>query len=88
MRLPLCCAALLLATGCSTITPADGQWAWTWDTPRPATVLSARALELQAQRNAIRTSISGERDLMARQQLYADLHQVGRELSPLERGAR
>ena len=92
MRFILCFAACLALAACSTVAPAD---AWTWDGTQPlpkasvpAAELSAltnRIAQLQIQRTEIRNAISAERDAWGRQGLYAQLHEVGMQLSPLER---
>ena len=93
MRIVLCCAAAALLAGCST--PIALREAWAWDVARPqprptvpaseVAALTNRVAELQLQRNEIRTRISAEPDILARQQIYADLHELGMRLSPLER---
>jgi len=93
MRTILCCAACVLFAGCSTVSSVGD--AWTWDATRPPpkvavsvpelAALTNRVAELQIQRNDIRNRISAEPDIWARQRLYADLHGVGMQLSPLER---
>lgn len=90
MRLSILTLLIWLA-GCAVVPPA----AWTFDPTRPAnkeaiTVAEAVALtdrlaQLQLQRNEIRARIAAETDVWARQRLYAQLHSVGMELSPLER---
>ena len=92
---PPCAAILLpvlaLCSACSVVPPQ----AWTFD-PRepppkitlPATEVAAmtdRLAELQSERNQIRARIAAERDVWARQKQYEQLHDVGQELSPLER---
>jgi hypothetical protein len=91
MRAAVSCAALVLLAGCSVVPPE----AWTFDpTHPPAKVvlpvpelaaLTDRVAELQLERNEIRARIAGQPDIWERQRLYAQLHGVGRELSPLER---
>ncbi len=83
--------SLVLLTGC-VVVPHQ---AWTFDPTRPspkpalapqeAVPLTDRLAQLQLERNAIRTRIASERDAMARQGLYLRLHEVGMELSQLER---
>jgi hypothetical protein len=83
--------SLIGLAGCSVVPPQ----AWTYDPtqPQPRAVanpaetapLADRLAELQLERNDIRAQIAAERDPWARQRLYARLHSVGRELSPLER---
>jgi hypothetical protein len=91
MRTVLCCATLSLLAGCSVVPPQ----AWNFDPaqaqPKVAlpiqelAALTDRVAELQLQRNEIRTQIAGQRDVSERQRLYAQLHSVGMQLSPLER---
>lgn len=88
-------AAAVLLSGCSTVSAV--REAWHWDATAPQTrklmvlppeqvaALTNRMAELQIQRHNIRSRISAEPDIRARQRLYDDLHAVGRELSPLER---
>lgn len=95
MRLPLLLAALVLLSGCSTV--ATVREAWDWDpsamqersvsrlSTEQRAVMTNRLADLQLQRNEIRSRISAEPDIRARQRLYADLHAVGQQLSPLER---
>lgn len=95
MRLILSLAALALLAGCSTVSAVRD--AWSWDpsrtqertrvvlSPEQLGALTNRLADLQSQRNQIRSRISEEPDIRARQRLYADLHSVGRQLSPLER---
>lgn len=95
MRIAAVAASVFLAVlaGCSVV-PLQ---AWTYDPtqpqPKPAASaaevapLADRVAELQLQRNDIRVQIAAERDPWARQRLYARLHSVGRELSPMERQA-
>lgn len=86
--------ALILAAGiggCAVVPPA----AWDFDPARPApraalppqqvAAMTQRLAQLQIERNAIRSRISGERDVRQRLALYEHLHRVGMELSPLER---
>ena len=91
MRTAIALAALALVTGCAVVPPQ----AFTYDPhhPKPkATVpieevvaLTDRVAQLQIERNEVRTRISAEQDIWARQDLYSRLHSVGSELSPLER---
>jgi uncharacterized lipoprotein len=95
MRHLLSLSALVLLAGCSTASAVRD--AWNWDptgpqqrsaaplSPEQAAALTNRVAELQLRRNEIRSRISAEADIRARQRLYEDLHRVGRELSPLER---
>jgi hypothetical protein len=95
MRLPISLAAAALLAGCSTVSAVRD--AWTQDStapqarsrivlpPEQATALTTRLGELQGQRNEIRSRISAEPDIWARQRLYEELHGVARQLSPLER---
>jgi hypothetical protein len=53
--------------------------------PQDVAALTDRSAQLQLQRNEIRDRIASERDAWARQRLYEELHQVGMQLSPLER---
>ena len=47
--------------------------------------MTQRLAQLQIERDAIRSRISGERDARQRLALYDELHRVGVQLSPLER---
>ena len=95
MKLILPIAAALTLAGCSTVSTVRDAWSWdstaTLQMPRsgsPPAQLSAlneRVATLQIERNEIRTRISAEPNIWTRQRLYADLHRVGRQLSPLER---
>ena len=95
MKLILPIAAALTLAGCSTASTVRDAWNWdstaTLQMPRsgsPPAQLSAlneRVVTLQIERNEIRTRISAEPNIWTRQRLYADLHRVGRQLSPLER---
>jgi hypothetical protein len=53
--------------------------------PEDYAALSGRVAQLQADRGGIQARIAVERDVWKRQRDYADLHRVGRTLSPLER---
>lgn len=78
-------------SGCAVVPPS----AYTFDATRPqpkpvmpaaeATALTSRVAQLQSERVAIRDRIAVETDIWKRQSLYADLHRVGSQLSPLER---
>ena len=91
MRIAVSCIALAMLAACSVVPPE----AWTFDPtrPPPKTALSAQELaaltdriaQLQLQRNEIRSRIAGQADVWQRQELYAQLHGIGMELSPLER---
>ena len=91
MRIAVSCTALAMLAACSVVPPE----AWTFDPTRPPvkTALSAQELaaltdriaQLQLQRNEIRSRIAGQADVWQRQDLYAQLHGIGMELSPLER---
>lgn len=91
MRIAVSCAALAWLAGCAVVPPD----AWTFDPTRPPAKaalpvqelvpLTDRIAELQLQRNEIRTRIAAQPDIWERQRLYAQLHQVGLALSPLER---
>ncbi|WP_298923979.1 hypothetical protein [uncultured Ramlibacter sp.] len=93
MRVALCCVALALTAGCSTVSSIGDAWTWQAAGSRPRPTLTAeqvadlisQAVPLQARRNEIRTRISAEPDIWARQSLYSELHAVGMELAPLER---
>ncbi len=89
-------AAALMLAGCSTVSTLRD--AWHWDptasqhrievasaSPAQLAVLNERVAQLQIARTDIRTRISTEPDIRTRQRLYADLHRVGQQLSPLER---
>lgn len=94
MRLLTFVAAALLA-GCSSVSVVRD--AWTWDptlpparnavalAPEQVATLTDRIAQLQIHRDEIRSRITAEPDIWARQRLYEELHSVGRELSPLER---
>lgn len=87
----ICCAAVAMLAGCAVVP----QQAWNFDPTRPlsrpalpvqeATVLTTRLAQLQPERNRIRDQIAAEPDIWKRQALYAQLHRVGMQLSPLER---
>lgn len=91
MRIAFSCATLALLAGCSVVPPD----AWTFDPTKPLTKAALPAQELagltdrvsglQLERNEIRDRIAGQPDIWERQRLYARLHSVGMELSPLER---
>ncbi|MEO5671326.1 MAG: hypothetical protein ABIR26_11590 [Ramlibacter sp.] len=91
MTVSLAFSTLALLGGCAVVPPS----AWTFDPSQPrqremlsaaeVTQLTDRTAQLQLRRNAIRDRIANERDVWARQGLYAELHAVGMELSPLER---
>ena len=95
MRFALSLAAAILLSGCTTVSTVRD--AWNWDAtaaqahspivlaPEQVAALTSRLAELQIRRNEIRSRISAEPDIRARQRLYDDLHAAGRELSPLER---
>jgi outer membrane murein-binding lipoprotein Lpp len=95
MRFTLSLAALVLLAGCSSI--ANVRDAWNWDptglaeTPRAVppplqlTELTGRIAQLQQRRTEVRSRISAESNVRARQPLYQELHAIGRQLSPLER---
>ena len=95
MKLILPIAAALTLAGCSTVSTVRDAWHWdptaTLQMPRsgsqPAqlSALNERVATLQIERNEIRTRISAEPNIWTRQLLYADLHRVGRQVSPLER---
>lgn len=87
----LLATAIALLAGCSVVPPQ----AWTYDGTHPTTrttadagrvaMLTDRIARLQLQRDELMGRIAAERDVWQRQALYADLHAVGRELSPLQR---
>jgi hypothetical protein len=91
MRIAASLAVSALLTACSVAPPQ----AWTFDPTQPQAkaslpmtelvALTDRAALLQLRRNAVRARIAAEPDAFRRQALYADLHRVGMELSPLER---
>lgn len=91
MRIALFFAASALLAGCAVVPPN----AWTFDPSQPrqreflsreeVAALTDRSAQLQLRRNEIRDRIANERDVWARQGLYAELHEVGMQLSPLER---
>jgi hypothetical protein len=69
--------------------------AWTFDPTHPqakpampadeAASLSQRIAQLQMERMALLTRVAQENDAWQRQALYAQLHSLGLQLSPLER---
>lgn len=79
--------------GCSMLTAVPD--AWNWDpASRPVVARtdasanfapSIRVTDLRMQRQEIRTRIAAEPDIRQRQVLYAQLHAIGGQLSPLER---
>ena len=91
--IPLLAAGAAFLAGCSTTAPVLD--AWSWDATRPPVkaalpapehaALTNRIAQLQIERNDIRARISAQPDIWARQALYAQLHDVGMQLSPLER---
>ena len=91
MRTAIFLPVLALCSACSVVPPQ----AWTFDprTPPPkislppaeVAALTNRQAELQTQRDQIRDRISSERDVWQRQEQYKQLHEVGMELSPLQR---
>ena len=95
MRLILSLAALALIAGCTTVSVV--REAWNWDptapqergrvvrSPEQLGAMTNQLAELQIQRNDIRSRISAEPDIRARQRLYEQLHAIDRQLSPLER---
>ena len=95
MRLTLSLSALVLLAGCSSI--ANVRDAWNWDPvalpegprallpPQQLAELTDRIAQLQQRRTEVRSRISAESNVRARQPLYQELHAVGRGLSPLER---
>ena len=92
MRVALLFSMLALA-GCSTVSSMRDAWTWDLAVPPARAVLTAEesarltneAAALQIERNEIRARISAEADIWRRQGLYAQLHDVGMRLSPLER---
>ncbi len=94
MRSILFLAVSGVLTGCSVVSTV--QQAWDWDPAvnpgvaaanAPARVAppAGRLAELRLQRQEIRARIAAEPDIRQRQILYAQLHDIGRQLSPLER---
>lgn len=91
MRFVLALTAVAFVSGCAVVPPD----AWTYDPTQPqpklaispaeAAAMSDRVAQLQLQRNNVRTRIANEPNVWNRQALYAQLHAVGAELSPLER---
>lgn len=91
MRLATTFLALALLGGCAVVPPE----AWTFDPAQPparesmgapeVAQLTDRMAQLQLRRNGIRDRIASERSVGARLALYEELHEVGQELSPLER---
>jgi hypothetical protein len=91
MRFISSLVAPALLAGCSAYSPVSDAWRWspppqkvTLSTPEAA-ALTNQIAQLQIQRTDIRNRISAESDIWARQLLYAELHDVGMRLSPLER---
>jgi len=92
VRLTCLMLSSCLLSACSAVVPPH---AWTFDPthPQPKPVLSPdegvslsqRLAQLQAERTALRSQIATEPDVWKRQALYARLHALGRQLSPLER---
>lgn len=88
-------SALALLAGCSAVGALRDAWAWDPSgtqqrtrvvlSPEELAALTNRTADLQLRLASIRSRIGAEPDMRARQGLYQDLHQVGRELSPLER---
>jgi hypothetical protein len=94
MRTLISAGTLVLLCGCSTVSAVRD--AWKWDPTREertrvalsaehSASLTNRVAELQLQRVEVRSRISAEPDIWARQSLYGDLHRVGQQLSLLER---
>ena len=91
MRIIAFIPAVALLAGCSVVPPQ----AWRFDPtqqqakvglpPAEAAALTDQLAQLQVQRNQIRSQIASEPDIWKRQAHYARLHEVGVELSPLER---
>lgn len=94
MRSILVLAVLGLLAGCSMISAAPQAWDWdpatnprvaAADARARATAYAGRLADLRVQRQDIRARIAAEPDIRQRQALYAQLHQIGLQLSPLER---
>jgi hypothetical protein len=93
--IPFLAVAGLLA-GCSMLSAVPQAWNWdpasrpvavTGDAPPISAAPVARLTELRLQREEIRIRIAAEPHIGQRQVLYAQLHEIGRQLSPLERQA-
>lgn len=83
-----------LLAGCSVISAMPQAWDWDPATNPPLGAAEApagvapdpgRLAELRLQRQEIRARIAAEPDIRQRQVLYAQLHEIGRQLSPMER---
>jgi hypothetical protein len=80
-----------ICSGCAVVPES----AWTFDPSHPApkptiavpdaVALTSRVSQLQQDRTAIRDRIASEPDVQKRLGLYEQLHDVGVQLSPLER---
>ena len=91
MRTAILLPLLALCSACSVVPPQ----AWTFDPrnpppkislpPEQVAALTNRQAQLQLERNQIRDRISSERDVWQRLEQYKQLHEVGMELSPLQR---
>lgn len=93
MRMLVITLSLAALGGCSSMRSVPEAWSWNATDPQARTAvpaeeiagLNARAAQLQQERNEIRTRISAEPDIWARQRLYKELHGVGVRLSRVER---
>ena len=80
-----------LLSACSVVPPEAFTFDPTQPKPKPtmslaeSTALTDRMAQLQLERNAIRARIASEPDALVRQRHYEALHQVGMQLSPVER---
>lgn len=92
-RLVLCSLGLCVLGGCAVeVVPPQ---AWTFDPTHPQTMptmpadeaalLTQRIAQLQLERTELRSRVAQENDAWKRQKLYAQLHSLGLQLSPLER---
>jgi hypothetical protein len=91
MRTAMLLPVLALCSACSVVPPE----AWTFDPrtppakvtlpPEELAAMTNRLAELQTQRNEVRTQIAAERDVWQRQEDYRRLHDIVKELAPLER---
>ena len=92
MRIVICLAAAT-AAGCASVSTLQEAWHWdaTQQQARAAfqvqdvATVDSRVTALRQQHHQIRSLISAEPDIWARQKFYAELHEVGLRLSLLER---
>ncbi len=90
MRFATCIPVVVVLASCAVVPPQ----AWTFDSTRQQSTTEPGASELaladqvarlRSRRNEIREQIAAEPDIWKRLGLYARLHDVGMQLSPLER---